>query len=53
MNAAIHDPAYNTVYGEGDPTGMKKYGLDHDEYAVKDPMQMIPIQWIDVGKKGH
>jgi len=47
---AIHDPTYNTVYGQGDPTGNRKYGLDHDEHAVKDPMQMIPLQWIDVGR---
>jgi len=55
LQRAIRDKSFNTVsaYGRVLPGGgyrPNNSGVDHDEIAVKNPLQSLPLQWIDVGR---
>jgi len=42
---------YDTIYGKGDPTGAKRWKLDHDECYMRGTGKILPTTWVEVARK--
>jgi hypothetical protein len=50
-SSAVYDSAIDTVYAQGVTGGNTSGFLQHDEYCVKNPKAVVPIQWIEVSSR--
>jgi hypothetical protein len=47
-SGARYDSSLDTVYAKGQSGGNTNSYLDHDEWCVRNPKAVVPIQWIEV-----